>query len=274
MSSTNSTSATTPAESSAGNVAAGVTGIGGGGGVSRDQWRGFARGQGGEILGVAAAVATTSSRRSSPQPTAYRGEWEDLVKDPASLLACLHRLHALNEAVCFWNKEKSVKLLLRNNPESGPDTLSAELAILEGALEGEADVFTAIMTLDIDSWEDGDAWIMEEFNVDREEIADCEVVREATASINKAYNIRICQCENYLIREPDCETCSFCLLTSHPSDYESHHCPICYNHGPRLSFTKQNCCGQLIHQKCLTKWYNTSAASHCPWCRHDQTTVA
>lgn len=276
-----------------------------GGGVRPDQWAGFARNSSGQIMGIAlpiplsavtATVSISSSQRSarrgasssnntraqSPPSQAATGaapEWKELVKEAASLVACFQRLHATNEGVCFWNADRTLKLMLRNNPESGPDSLSAELLLLcdedgdDDSNDSAAKELETIMELDVDSYSDGDAWVLEEFVLDASVDPSDDAVAGIMATINKVYNMRICDCRKYMLREQDTSTCCFCLLTGTAEDREPVSCPICYAVGPRLGFRKQECCGQLMHTSCLNRWHATSANT-CPWCRHDPTAAA
>ena len=276
-----------------------------GGGVRGDQWAGFARNSSGQIMGIAVPIplssvtgtVSISSQRSTRRGTSGGGggsgitraqsplsqaagaapEWKELVREAASLIACFQRLHATNEGVCFWNVDRTLKLMLRNNPDSSANTLSAELLLLcddddddDGSATKELE---EIMELDVDSYVDGDAWVLEEFLLDASVEPTDDAVTGVMETINKVYNMRICDCRKYMLREQDTSTCCFCLLTGTAADREPVNCPICYAVGPRLGFRKQECCGQLMHTSCLNRWHATSANT-CPWCRHDPTAVA
>ena len=270
-----------------------------GGGVRADQWGGFARSSSGQILGIAmpvplsslTATVSISSQRSTTRRSSHSGttrahqssntesaapEWRDLVKEPASLIACFQRLHATNEGVCFWNADRTLKLMLRNNPDSSANTLSAELLLLcdddddDGSATKELET---IMELDVDSYVDGGAWVLEEFLLDSSVEPTDDAVTGVMETINKVFNMRVCDCRKYMLREPDTPTCCFCVLTGTAADREPVNCPICYATGPRVGFKKQECCGQLMHLSCLNRWRATSANS-CPWCRHDPTALA
>lgn len=185
-----------------------------------------------------------------------------LVGDPDSVAGVIKRLHVLNDAIVFWNEERSLKLMLRNDPID-VDTVACELAVLyDETDERMADMLD--MTNDgyvdeagtyvLDSW----TWPAEAF--------DGDAARKVMQAINEAYLARVCPCGNYLIKD-DAAMCLYCHLTATPAGRAARFCPICRDDGLDMHMVTQPCCGQHLHIGCLAMWKSKGDDQRCPLCR-------
>lgn len=186
-----------------------------------------------------------------------------LVSDPLSMEATLRRLRIINDCFVFWNEERSLKLMLRNDPED-PEVLSFELLL--AADEDDEDVERLMELLPaegftgepglylIESW----SWPETDFAVDQ--------ARAVMNAVNDAYAYRVCPCRKYIIKDEP-PICTFCQMTRTAEDKALHFCAICREEGMRMHMVRQSCCGQLLHERCLSQWHGASGDARCALCR-------
>lgn len=185
-----------------------------------------------------------------------------LVHDPHAVYATLKRLHVLNDNVMFWNQQHTFKLMLRNDPVDA-DTLACELAMV---VDETDDAMATMLDLNCDGYMDEpgtyvlDTWSFScaEFNI--------EDATRIMHAINNAYMMRVCGCTSYLIKD-DAELCTYCELTSTPSQRAKEFCPICHVDVVVMHMAEMPCCHQRLHRHCLATWKAKSGDLRCPLCR-------
>lgn len=184
----------------------------------------------------------------------------DLVKDSTSLLAVLWRLRNANEAVLFYNRDGSLKLMLRNDPQD-LDTLACDLCIVT---DEEDDTMQRLLELHPDGYtDDPTTYVLDNWQFDASKVV-ARDMDKVVAAINAAHLLRVCPCRRYLIKD-DAAYCFYCHMTSTPSDQQHDFCPICYDDGVRMHMTVLPCCSQALHRQCLSTW--KSKSDRCPLCR-------
>lgn len=185
-----------------------------------------------------------------------------LVKDADSMLATVRRLHVINDAVLFWNEQRSFKLMLRNDPMDA-ETISVELALV---FDDDDEDMARIMELTNDGYiDEPGTFVLESWTFSSAEFGHDEAARIMRA-INDAFLYRVCACGSYLIRD-DAQICVFCCMTRSAEDKAVHFCPICHEEGMRMHMDHMPCCGQHLHRACLAAWKSKSGDDRCPLCR-------
>lgn len=185
-----------------------------------------------------------------------------LVQDTHALLATLRRMHVLNDSVMFWNEERTLKLMLRNDPVDA-DTLACELAIV---YDEDCDDMHKLVELNNDGYVDEpgtfviDAWSFSATDVTPEDLA------KAAQAIDNAYTLRICPCGSYLVKD-DAAMCCMCHMTSTPGGRAPQFCAICHEDGLAMHMTGLPCCKKRLHGHCLQTWRTKSGDDRCPLCR-------
>lgn len=185
-----------------------------------------------------------------------------LIHDAHALLATLKRLHALNDSILFWNQQRSIKLMLRNDPVDS-ETLACELAMVVD----EGDEPTAQM-LDLNSdgyMDEPGTYVLETWNFAMAEFGVDEAERVMHV-INRAYLTRLCGCGVYLIKD-DGDMCPFCEMTATPQSKQNVFCAICHSDGVAMHMDTMACCQQRLHRQCLATWKAKSGDARCPLCR-------
>lgn len=186
-----------------------------------------------------------------------------VVQDSCSLLATLHRLRVLNEAVMFYTQSGDIKLMLRNDPATS-DIIACDLCIVADG--DDDDDLTRVLDLHPDGYmEEPATYVLESWSFDADKVGEADMDRVA-AAINAAYLLRICPCRRYLIKD-DGMYCYFCHMTSTPATREHHFCPICCEDSVRMHMTTTPCCSQSLHRGCLATWRAKSGDDRCPLCR-------
>lgn len=199
---------------------------------------------------------------------------EALVKDAKSLLACLLRMHASNEAVVFWNASREFKMMLRNDPVE-PGVVAFDLCIVpdddsddEGDSEG-GDPLRQVLELEHDGYDEDGMFVVEARSFPMDDlVARPYLLDDVLGRINAVWRYAVCKCNRYLIKD-GAPTCLFCQLTHDVvADAAEHVCAICLERSPARHMVKQACCAQLLHARCLAVW-TSSAGQHarCPLCR-------
>lgn len=185
-----------------------------------------------------------------------------LVQDAHALLATLKRMHVLNDSVLFWNEQRSLKLMLRNDPVDA-DTLACELAIV---FDEDCDDMHKLVDLTNDGYLDEpgtfvmDAWSFAAADVTAEDLG------KMTRAVNDAYAMRVCPCGSYLIKD-EAPMCYMCHVTSTADGRASQFCAICREDGLAMHMTALPCCQQRLHAHCLHTWRAKSGDDRCPLCR-------
>lgn len=186
-----------------------------------------------------------------------------LVSDAESMYTTLQRLHLINDGVLFWNEQRSLKLLLRNDPVD-PDTVSCELAIMADDDDDELEKILELLTSDGYTDEPG-VFVLDSWTFRAAEF-DVEDARKVMSAVNDAYQYRICPCRKYIIKDEPL-ICTFCQMTRTAEDKQTHFCSICRDDGMRMHMQCQACCKQFLHKHCLAKWEEQSGDERCPLCR-------
>lgn len=190
----------------------------------------------------------------------------DLIKEPGTLLDALRRLRVLNDGVMFYNREKTIKFMLRNDP-SDLEALACELVIV---FEDDDDVMNRIVDLcNLGCLEEPGMYVIHTWSYAVADIVTPQDVEPAMQAINRAYRLRVCPCAAAFIQD-DAPLCLLCQLTSTQADREKHFCSICYEDGMRMHMTHMPCCKQHLHAACLKTWHakaEEDAPRRCPLCR-------
>jgi len=185
-----------------------------------------------------------------------------LVKDPQKLIDVFTQLATDNDALVFWNHERSLLLMLRNDPVDEDDAIGTELVIINEEA-GESGRLTTILETEYEGYYDDynpEFFVMKSFVIPKGAAPDDPSVLTAVKQTNALYATSVCGCTNYLARGPG--HCTFCHLTAAAEDLCAVECPICREEGPKFHMCTQACCGKTVHKKCMAKW-----KSSCPFCR-------
>lgn len=197
-------------------------------------------------------------------------EPDGLVRDLAALRSTLRRLQTHNTSVAFWNKERTLKVMMRNDPDLEPaddpeKVMNVELCLvveddeddgLYKALELECDGYSAYHN-DVTP-----VYVLDSFEI---ELDDEETLRPLARAINAIHKYDMCACGDYLIKD-EAESCLFCELTA---SKDTAFCAICQHDGPASQMSVQPCCRQTLHRACLATWRRKGQGDHvasCPLC--------
>lgn len=178
-------------------------------------------------------------------------------------------MHATNDAVVFENHDKSLQIMLRNDPETDDERIGFEVCLvtncdtLRRGLEFEHGGY----------YDESEMFVLDGFSFDRLELdaQPDKLLERAMRFVDTVFLFSMCTCGR-LIKD-DAKLCMFCHLTSRDADLESRFCFVCHENGPQKMFAKLSCCTQFVHRKCLDKWRATARDDRCPHCRRDGLTV-
>lgn len=191
-----------------------------------------------------------------------------LIKEPARLLACVQRLYTHNDALMFYNIDRSFKLMLRNDPDNNgeDDVYACDLSIVH---DSDDEHITEILALTPDGYfEDDTTFIIDSFQFKHEEMPTSENVISSMEKINDYYAMTICPCSKNFIKDGG-SICLFCTLTCSSQDLRTRFCCVCQESSLEMHMLLQPCCSQHIHTRCLQQWYTKSDSNRCPMCRAD-----
>lgn len=189
----------------------------------------------------------------------------DLVKDPLNFLDALRRMHMCNDAVIFWNEERSFKIMLRSDAMD-PDILTFELLIVYDEDTDPSGAFKEILENYHDGYfeEDDCSFVIDNFTLPSSSKSTDQAICSAMRKVNDAYDMTVCPCYKYIIKD-GAEACVFCVLTAARQEEEKERvaCPICHETGLENQMKVQPCCKQQMHSRCLARWQEKP----CPLCR-------
>lgn len=186
-----------------------------------------------------------------------------LVRDEGALYGVVKRLHNHNDAVTFWNEQRTFKLMLRNDP-SEDDAASCELLVL---WDEDDERMQRVVELISDGYVDeAGVYVLDSWQFPHADFQ-ANDVRKMMHAINDAYLYRICPCGEYMIKD-DAAVCVFCQMTSTPQGRHKHWCSICCEDGMAMHMRQQPCCQQYLHAGCMATWVAKSGDGRCPLCRH------
>lgn len=187
-----------------------------------------------------------------------------IVGGTRAFLGVLRRLHATNDAVVFGNHDKTLQIMLRNDPDTD------ERIGFEVCLVASDDTVRRGLEFEHSGYYDNsDMFVLDGFSFDRLELEarPDQVLERAIQFVNTVYLFSVCACGR-LIKD-DAKLCMFCHLTSRDSELESEFCFVCHESGPRKVFKHLSCCKQFVHQSCADRWRATARDDRCPHCRRD-----
>jgi hypothetical protein len=193
-----------------------------------------------------------------------------LISDPLSLLAVLQRLQSSNDAVVFWNREETFKILVRNDP-TDDDTCTVELAILCDEDEPDGARMLKCLQLEHDGYfDEPGVFSVETMSVRRDATASDPDLLRAVSMINDVYEYVVCKCARYLIKDAqflvgEPHLCLHCQLTARTGDTDVDFCPICQEKSFARHMETTPCCKQRLHKACADVWREKN--SLCPLCR-------
>lgn len=193
-----------------------------------------------------------------------------LIADPLSLLAVVQRLHVSNDAVVFWNREETFKLLVRNDPVD-EETCSFELAILCDEDEPDGARMLKCLQLEHDGFfDEPGVFSVETLCVRRDATASDPDLLRAVGMINDVFEYTVCKCARYLIKDAqflvgEPHLCLHCQLTARTGDADVDFCPICQEKSFTRHMETTPCCKQRLHTACADVWREKNVL--CPLCR-------
>lgn len=182
----------------------------------------------------------------------------------------MQRLHASNDAVVFWNREETFKILIRNDP-TDDDTCTVELAILCDEDEPDGARMLKCLQLEHDGYfDEPGVFSVETLSVRRDATASDSDLLRAVSMINDVYEYVVCKCARYLIKDAhflssEPHLCLHCQLTARTGDKDVDFCPICQEKSFARHMETTACCKQRLHKACADVWREKN--SLCPLCR-------
>jgi hypothetical protein len=203
------------------------------------------------------------------------GHDDDIVRDPAAMLACLRRMKHCNGALAFYNQDHSMKFLLRNDADSYTmdSDDDAEINVDFCIAVDEADERMAKL-LDMDAsgyFEDPSVYVLESFCIDGTDPPDgadctCDELKSLMRRINDAFHYALCHCGAYIVKDR-APVCLFCQMTAGPDDRAEGMCAICQDECMSMHAARMPCCGQALHRACLKAWRDRGRGTTCPLCQ-------
>ena len=198
---------------------------------------------------------------------------DDLIRDPKALRTTLRRMQLANEAITFWNQDRTLKLMLRNDPDMDEEDdpvklVSADLCIVVDEDDAAA---TRAMEMEHDGvFEESTMFVVDNFEVPMDGPDALDELLVATRRINALHRTTICGCGKYLIKD-EAPVCLFCEMTAADQDLDTQFCAICQDTGARAHMATQACCSQTLHRTCLDAWRakGEGETRRCPLCRAD-----
>jgi hypothetical protein len=195
----------------------------------------------------------------------YEPVADDLIRDLSALRRTLRRMQMHNSSLTFWNKGRTLKLLLHHEQDFDDENE------IEVYLKIEEDEETEDKIIFDCNWEPSLSWdrtvyTIDEFTVhlDNTEQQD-PGLKSLARAINRAHRYKKCGCGEYIVMDEE-RMCLYCEMTS---SGETHFCPICHEEGPARHMQAQKCCGQYLHKDCLATWIIKSPGGNtCPLCRN------
>ena len=210
-------------------------------------------------------------------PSAKRARYtpgsDDFIRDPEAVLSALRRMRNFNDAVSFFNADRTVKFMLRNDADAydlDPEPADAELHTDLCIVVDEDDAAIAkVMELEHDGYfEEPTMFVLESYSVSPTDTADEELL-DLIKKLNEVHKYRVCPCGGYMIKD-QAALCLFCEMTAEPGATQLEFCAICQDDGIAAHMTTQTCCNQRLHKACLGAWTARQAAggnATCPLCR-------
>lgn len=191
-----------------------------------------------------------------------------------SFLRALTRLYKENDGIIFSNRDGTFELLLRCDPDDDPEDSEAmdfEVLIVYHDDKDASRNFKQLLEREamtsISDDEEAE-FIISEWSIQKSSTAESDDVLRAMRFLNWCYDLTICPCNNYLIKDaPTNIMCVFCQMTATPDTLQSGMCVICHEETPLVTMKQQGCCKQYIHPLCLDKWYCRTEFPQCPTCR-------
>lgn len=174
----------------------------------------------------------------------------------------IRRIHNTNEALMFWNREATFKIMLRS------DACTDEKVGIEVCAVLDDDRLRQAFEMECSGYVDeDDVYVFDTFEFDAEVLErDEDVVRPAVDLVNAIFEFTLCQCDRRIIRD-DTKLCLLCHLTSKDEDLVSVFCFVCFETGVKKHFTTLTCCNQAVHTRCLQQWHTSNTQKRCPHCR-------
>lgn len=183
---------------------------------------------------------------------------------PAALLGVLSRMNPDNHSVTLWNASREFKVRLRVSSEPSEDEYDFEFGIVVSDEEEDDDyetLMSRVLRLEHDGFWDEDLFVIKDYTKSKEECAaDHSVLSHAAAKLTQVLHWEVCNCNQNFIKD-GLDECLACSLTAPPDD-PTRSCGVCHEEGPDRQMTKQPCCAQYLHKKCLAR-----CVARCPFCR-------
>lgn len=217
-----------------------------------------------------------------PAAAAYVPGEGDLIRDARSALAALQRMRNINDAVTFWNADRTLKFMLRNDTDSydmdnDEDDIHTDLCIV---VDEDDTTAAKVMELEHDGYFDEPTmFVIESYSVSKDDHTDTELL-SLIKKLNEVHKYSVCPCGAYMIKDR-ASVCLYCELTAEPGAMNTEFCAICQDQGIAAHMCTQTCCTQSLHKACLSAWRDKQTAAGtagggggggatCPLCRAPQ----
>lgn len=184
-----------------------------------------------------------------------------MITDPESVRTALVRMHACNGCVLFWNAERTLKFMLRNDPETPEnDELAFELCLV---VEEDDEAMRRMLELMADgTLLDPTTFAMHTWFFDDAESVDA---KDVMAKLNAAHATRVCPCGEAVITD-HAPVCLLCHLRASEAGTKKHFCAICHEESLAMHVHRRSC-GHYYHQRCHDRWTAASGGGPCPVCK-------
>jgi hypothetical protein len=192
-----------------------------------------------------------------------------LIKDTQHALTVFQKLHSYNQTLTFWNHSHTFRVFIRNEEVLHSTKMHFEIGIL-----ADPDIdcmhIKEALHLEADGYFEDDedtSFIFDSFTISREPSQ--EELTSAIDSLERVYALRLCDCNSYLLKDPQAMCCLHCYLTNSKEEMAEHFCPICLENALTCHTHLTNCCNQRLHKRCLKEWQENSeeSDSRCVLCR-------
>ena len=185
------------------------------------------------------------------------------------LLKTLKDMHAHEEAFMFHNREGDMTCMLRSTSEKTDELMTFDLVIIYDAAKDVHGKFKRAMTMEYTVLEDEDEdFVIDTITVSKD--ATPQDMDDAVESINKVFEMCMCECYENLVKSTALGVCYVCAICGDDPDDGTpvDTCVICVEeiHTDRGA-VRMNCCDQAMHRKCHERWRSEEATRNCPVCR-------
>lgn len=206
-------------------------------------------------------------RRSNPEGTAPT----PFIVDTTCMFQALCDLHRDEESLMFKNCTGDLELLIQPTSEPTDEYMTFDLNVVyDETLDAHGKV-GALLGREYGSIQNEDGtWTLFVFSMPRTS-PPREELEETMKYLNGVYNMRYCECFEYLIKAPNRHMCYMCTIRGRivTGQTEQVECVICNDpvKTSRGVVVMRACCSQIMHRRCLEMWRRDDTTKVCPVCR-------